>query len=418
MTIDIFIYVVLAINMAHMSLYIRFRTRSLPRIAAPHILMFLSLVLLFKLIGLFPFLQLPAYFGYVFYCMWLYRLVTDDSFNRLFLCSAFIMASSQLMRSPSVLTMIYVFDFSPEKMNAWLVVTYPLTFLLLLPFFLRVVRVRLMRVLDLAEGLPWYLVGLPPMILSIMGGIANFMITRAPHVEGTVNLGILTPVSISAYFVSAYMFLVSNNDRRILRQRLAAAHQLEHTYEFYNRELAEKESRLRTLRHDFRHRMIHLESLAIEGDMEGLRREIRETAKSEGGVAVTPFCENRTVNALVSYYFSIAEKSAVNCVAGAFVPERLPVSASDLSLVLGNALENCVKGASPLGETGYISFTAKPAKTYLMLTFANNYDKNRYLKGESAGLTSIRYICEQNHGRVEVSDRGNEFRLTVFLPMT
>ncbi len=33
---------------------------------------------------------------------------------------------------------------------------------------------------------------------------------------------------------------------------------------------------------------------------------------------------------------------------------NLPLEEADLSLLLGNALENCVKGASPLNERGYI----------------------------------------------------------------
>ncbi len=90
---------------------------------------------------------------------------------------------------------------------------------------------------------------------------------------------------------------------------------------------------------------------------------------------------------------------------------------AELSLLLGNALENCVKGAEPLGERGYITFSANPVRGYMAFTFENNFDPGKYATGEKTGLLSIRQICERRNGRMETADKDGKFTLKAFVAM-
>ncbi len=409
--------VTIFVNITHMFLYIRRTTRNPLRYLLIYLLLPLAWIPTMWLARLFP-PAVPVFIvAYVVFGVSLFRLVCRDGFTRLFVVAGSVFAATQVMRSPALLVMIYGFGWSAAESTRVAIFTYPATFLALLPLLIRYVRAPFMRILDVAERQKWYLVGLPPLILAVTGGLANFMVVEAPDVRGMLAIGILMPLCVVTYFLSIYLFLVSHSDREVLRQRLDAARQLEHTYEFYDRELAEKEKRVRALRHDFRHMALHLESLAREEDWEGMRKAVRDVLNAGDDVAVRPFCENRTVNAIVSYHFAKAEAGGVNCTAQAFVPAELPLPAADLALIMGNALENCVKAAGLLGEMGYIVFKAKPARSYLMLSFENNRQPGHYPSGEGAGLASIRDVVLRHNGRVEVEEDDNQFRLTVFLAL-
>ncbi|MCC8109001.1 MAG: hypothetical protein LIQ30_08160 [Planctomycetes bacterium] len=301
--------------------------------------------------------------GYVALCMWCYRVfATNDSYSRIFLCGSLILASTQTTRLTLLYLLIPIIGLPAEEAVRIIVWLHPVVFVAATPLLFRYVRSKVIRMLDLAANQSWYLVGLPPILLTVMGGLTNAVLAHSPDLPLIKELAVLMPLSIVAYFVSMYLFLVNHHDKTVLGQRLAASERLAETYEFYDRELAEKEARLQRLRHDFRHLIVHLEELARERDYDGILRELSAVSAASGQTAIKPFCENRTVNAVVSSYFFQAEKHGVNCVAKAFVPEKIAVSKADISLVLGNALENLLKAAAPLGDGGFIAFEAKPSR--------------------------------------------------------
>jgi hypothetical protein len=343
-------------------------------------------------------------------------LITKDNFSRIFFCLASVFAFSQLIRMPSFLLMVHGLGWPSAEAVRLTAFIYPIGFIVLSPLLFRYARARFRCILDIVETQKWYTVGLPPLLIAFMGGLPLFPASVGIDAPG-ILLAVLMPMSIIAYFISMYVFLIHYRDKQLLQQQLNAAGRLEHAYEFYGRELDEKESRLRTMRHDFRHLALHLEALAEDGDVSGLKRELQAIVKTGDAMTVTPFSENRTVNAIVSFHFAVAMQKGVLCKAEAFVPADLPTPEANVSLLLGNALENCVKGAGPLAERGYITFAARPVRGYMLFTFENNYGQGAYATGEKAGLASIRELCERLQGRMEVTDTGNVFTLKAFVPM-
>lgn len=406
----------LIVNIAHVLVYLHLR----PRAALRALLAFALIVPVWPVIwqvagkgGVLAILAGPAF---LIYDMLIFRrLLTSDGYKRIFFVMAAVMAFNHLVRLPIFMMLVYCLRLPIDDCIWFNHLIFAGLFVVALPLLVRFVREPFLRILDVAENQKWYVVAAPPLCFSILGASVTNMIVSAADVPGIFLVGLFMPISIGAYFASMYSFLINKNARLVFQQRLAAAEQLEHTYAFYGRELAGQESRLRALRHDFRHLVAHLDILARERDFDGILREIHAVSSVGDGVAIAPFCENHTVNAIVSFHFTHAEKSGVNCVAKAFVPEKLAMPEAELALLLGNALENCVKGAGTLGERGYITFDAKPAKGYMMFVFANNYDRGKYAGGEGAGLASIRHICEKYEGWMETSDENNEYRLTLFL---
>lgn len=354
---------------------------------------------------------------YMFYTLWMFRqLVTDDSYPRLFYCVALIVSAGMVVFLPMKMVLMFAFHIPPgDRLTLYCIAGYLCVFVPALPFLYRYARAPFRKLLDVVDTQKWYIVAPIPVCFCLLSFAAGSIMDSEPTQPASRLMDMVIPATIVVYFLSMSGFLLNRNAWLVLQQRLAAAEQLERTYQFYNVELSRREQSLRKLRHDFRHHLVHLDSLARAGDLDGIEKHLKNLSGFEKDFAVTPLCENSTVNAIVSFYLSSAERNGTICTARAFVPERLEVTGAELSLVIGNALENSIKATEAMGELGYIAFTAHLAKSYLVLKFSNNYVKNAYRHGQGVGLESIREIAEKYQGRVEVRDDGREFELTVFL---
>lgn len=100
----------------------------------------------------------------------------------------------------------------------------------------------------------------------------------------------------------------------------------------------------RILRHDRRHFENTIYSLLNTDDPQAIRQ-----AKMllEEKIAAEPqylrkWCDNDIVNATIEYYVSLAEKNEVKVEASLCVPKEINVDSLQLSLVLGNLLENAI----------------------------------------------------------------------------
>ncbi|MCD7895362.1 MAG: hypothetical protein LUG50_01655 [Planctomycetaceae bacterium] len=306
-----FIFSTLLINSTHALYYLHLKTRNPLRLFLMFVLMTALWPIAFWIQSGWPLLVPVVITGYVALCMWCYRVfATNDSYSRIFLCGSLILASTQTTRLTLLYLLIPIIGLPAEEAVRIIVWLHPVVFVAATPLLFRYVRSKVIRMLDLAANQSWYLVGLPPILLTVMGGLTNAVLAHSPELPLIKELAVLMPLSIVAYFVSMYLFLVNHHDKTVLGQRLAASERLAETYEFYDRELAEKEARLQRLRHDFRHLIVHLEELARERDYDGILRELSAVSAASGQTAIKPFCENRTVNAVVSSYFSRRKNTA------------------------------------------------------------------------------------------------------------
>jgi sensor histidine kinase regulating citrate/malate metabolism len=155
-----------------------------------------------------------------------------------------------------------------------------------------------------------------------------------------------------------------------------------------------------------------------ERDYEGLARHLQSLSSSAAAMRPSAYCENMAVNTLVAYHFEQAREKSIVCSSTLYVPEGLAIPTAELAVILGNALENAVKGAESMEEKGYIRFDAKPVKDCIVFDMENNYRPGAYPKGYGVGLSSIRELCEKNQGRAKVEDNEGVFKLNVVLRLS
>jgi signal transduction histidine kinase len=106
------------------------------------------------------------------------------------------------------------------------------------------------------------------------------------------------------------------------------------------------------------------------------------------------YCENTTVNAILSYYLRGSEQEGIEIKYRLDIPENLSVNAVELSTVFANAIENARSACRKLPEREQrkleLTCVSRP---HFIFEIANTYDGNIKLDEDSIPLAS-----ENEHG--------------------
>ncbi len=342
-----------------------------------------------------------------------YKLALQNSFPETLFTSFVVMSYMQVVFAGFYLCLVAA-GFPPGAQSMVIArIAYAVLTLALIPVFHRYLRTPYQKLLSAATRQKWYVI-FPMQACFNFLGYSSVTVTMS-HINGAgLAVSIAGMLAVVCFYAALYLFVTREQDYQFLQSRVHAARQLEQTYAFYDHALKEREERMRILRHDLRHILHSLESRAKEAPYDALATYLRN---SEALLDNEPevLCQNHTVNAVVSLFFSQARQNGTAVSAHLQVPQETPLPEAELSLILGNALENCVKATKPLGEMGYIKVSIRPERGYLLFHFTNNYRKGGYATGERLGLASMEKLCALHEGRMSVQDDGQEYQLTLII---
>lgn len=116
------------------------------------------------------------------------------------------------------------------------------------------------------------------------------------------------------------------------------------------------QQRASTYRHDLRHHMQFLAGCIENGRTEQALGYIRSVCSEIEAGKVTAYCENEAANLIFSAFADRAAKAGVQFTVQAGISQALPVSESDLCVLLSNALENALHAAVRCREAGQGAF--------------------------------------------------------------
>lgn len=181
------------------------------------------------------------------------------------------------------------------------------------------------------------------------------------------------------------------------------------------------------LRHDFRHSVGLLVSLAKTGDIDRIRAHLAEYETSLTENAPVHYCANVALNALFGYYQERAILAKVHTDWHIELPDPLPFSELDMASLFGNLMENAIAGCQTVPEEArYFCLTTKICHgNSLYLVSTNSFDgkvrksKDGYRStkhsGCGIGLASITAVSEKYGGFTKISNSTTEFLVDVIL---
>lgn len=114
--------------------------------------------------------------------------------------------------------------------------------------------------------------------------------------------------------------------------------------------LMQSEENNRKLRHDIRHYIVNTSELLRAGDVEGALRYLNDWDGELSEAAVKRYCDNRTVNNILSAYERKTDASNVEYICKASAAADLPVKDVHLVAILANLFENALNGCKELAQ--------------------------------------------------------------------
>ncbi len=196
----------------------------------------------------------------------------------------------------------------------------------------------------------------------------------------------------------------------------------------HERENLMKEFRVK--RHDLKHQMLNLLILLHEKDFEKLEDDIEKLAEldSFNGLFLVN-TENSIIDAFVNSKYAIAREKGIRFEAKLNIPSELPFPGEDISVILGNALDNameaCLRGKV---DDPYIKVNMSYDQGNLVIMVENSFDGilMRERKGgwmtrkhnsqqHGIGIHSIRKVIQKYHGYYHVEIEEQIYRLEMIL---
>ena len=189
--------------------------------------------------------------------------------------------------------------------------------------------------------------------------------------------------------------------------------------------LMENAQQTRQMRHDLRHHLTAIQAMA--GDGNPRLREYIAALIRDIPTAVQDYCENPTVNAIVSHYASRCQRDGIAFSARLTVPAQSEgLDDRALCVVFANLLENAVEACGRMNGGGkFVRLNSSVEYGILTITMDNSFDGKTTIKDGNfysskrtdtpgVGLGSIRAVAKAHYGDARFEADGQVFRSSVY----
>lgn len=181
-------------------------------------------------------------------------------------------------------------------------------------------------------------------------------------------------------------------------------------------------------RHDFKNHLQTMQAYLEMGQIKRLENYLHELTEDYNQVDISLKTGNAMLDAILNSKLSILKAKEIRVDATASVPELLPVSDVDLSVMIGNLLDNSLEACLKLPPQDrfvrvYIAKVKENLYLYVMNSADGSYRKGlgRYLSTKAAdhgyGLRRIDKVIRKYNGRCNRQDEGNVFATEILLPL-
>ncbi len=183
-------------------------------------------------------------------------------------------------------------------------------------------------------------------------------------------------------------------------------------------------------RHDMRHHLSLIGGLAADGDLNKINEYLAITVADIDALTPKRYCENETVNLILSCFEARAKKGNVALHVDVKLPENLCINDTELCSLLSNALENAITAAAQIEDEKlrkvYIQGKVNGGKLIIstenayagQIELQNELPKTRQKEGgHGFGIKSMVSIVERYGGLYSIETEGGIFILRLMLPL-
>lgn len=280
------------------------------------------------------------------------------------------------------------------------------------------------------SGLEWRYLWLIPATFYVMwyfafyGNSSYSSLEIALRPKNTLFLFFINVGEILIYYVVTQLILDQDKLLALREQNHLLAMQ---AMQYEN--LQERITEARRAKHDVRHHIALMQQYVNAEDYAALKEYLRQYGRSLPDDALSCFCENAAANAVLLFFAQQVKYSGIGYTVEAHIPREISVPDTDISVLLGNLLENALDACKKdTAANRRIIVHASYDGSALCITVDNTYTgalnrtgDGQFIStkhaGEGLGIRSVKSIAAQYHGVCRFEAKDGMFYASVYCPI-
>ena len=236
---------------------------------------------------------------------------------------------------------------------------------------------------------------------------------------------LLIMLAINILFFKLYLSLADEMSERkynaIYAQQLA----------LYGKTVREREMSMAEysrIRHDMKQHYSSVLNMLEKQNYTTAEKYLKKLAEDNTDHSQICRTENPVVDAIVNAKYSFMKTLGIKCTADVHIPMQLSFEMADMSVLLGNVLDNAIEANNNTVAEKYVKIYMAYDKNTLIITVINSYDgtllrdktgkiltRKSDQNAHGFGLVSVERIVQKYHGSMVIEETAKEFRIKLLL---
>lgn len=199
---------------------------------------------------------------------------------------------------------------------------------------------------------------------------------------------------------------------------------------YYDKQLEMIKSSLQTtsaIRHDLKNHMFSIRSLIESGDKKESLNYISEILEDIGTRKDRSATGNTVIDSIINFKLQEAERRGIKTNLDLRIPEKLEIPSFDMTVILGNLLDNAIKAVNKVNENSYINLIIKYDKGRLMIQSDNPFigdiiEENGEIltsdgdkENHGIGLQNVRKVIQKYNGIMNIDHSDQVFSVSLLM---
>lgn len=237
----------------------------------------------------------------------------------------------------------------------------------------------------------------------------------------TINGLILITINVMMLLVDEkiYMSIILSQEKKLLNQQNIA-------YENQNNIINQTNETVKMFKHDMKNHINMLNKLWDENKEEEFKQYTESILEKMHSKTVCN-SNNFVIDSIVNFKLGPVVDSDIKINVDVTVPQTIDIMAMDLTIILGNILDNAVRGARNSKEK-MIDLNINCKLGNLIIELKNSYDGNLIVEngvfkttkafeaGHGLGLASVQEALKKYDGEIDIKHDCKEFEVVVVIP--
>lgn len=196
---------------------------------------------------------------------------------------------------------------------------------------------------------------------------------------------------------------------------------------FYLNHLDDINRQMKSLRHDFNHHIGCLNGMLEHDEVNQAKDYVNELVCEADQFNVAFSTKHMGISGLLSSKYQLMRKKKIEFTWSIDFPTEINVKLIDVSIVLGNALDNSIEACEKLDENDrHINLFAKEKMDHIIIKIRNSclrgHSNKDYattkddVENHGYGLKNIKFVVEKYGGIMSIEENSDEFLLNIALP--